>query len=291
MTAGSSQPFRAAFWMIGTIVSFSAMAVAGREASAELDTFEIMTYRSIAGLAIVLTYAAATGALYELRGGAMRLHFIRNITHFAATNLWFFAVAAIPLAQVFAFEFATPLWTAAMAPFLLGERLSRRRIAATAAGFAGILIIVRPGFIEMSPGVGAAVFCAVGFAAAAIATRKLVQVQSVTAILFWMVALQSVFSIVCAGADGDIRLPSQATLVPLALISVCGLAAHLCLTNALKVAPAIVVMPLDFARLPAIAVVGLLVYGEAVSVYIVAGAAIILCANYVNIKLAAKEIY
>ena len=272
-------------------MSFSAMAVAGREAAAELDTFEIMTYRSIAGLVIVLAFAAATGALHELRGGAMRLHFIRNTAHFAATNLWFFAVATIPLAQVFAFEFATPLWTAAMAPFLLGERLTPGRIAATAVGFAGILIIVRPGFIEFSPGVGAAVFCAVGFAAAAVATRKLVQVQSVTAILFWMSALQSVFSIVCAGADGDIRLPSQATLLPIALIAVCGLTAHLCLTNALKIAPATVVMPLDFARLPAIAVVGLLVYGEAVDVYMAAGAGIILCANYANIKMATKAIY
>ena len=291
MTASSGQPLRAAFWMIGTIVSFSAMAVAGREASAELDTFEIMTYRSIAGLVIVVTFAAASGALHELRGGAMRLHFIRNITHFAATNLWFFAVATIPLAQVFAFEFSTPLWTAAMAPFLLGEKLTRGRAAATAVGFAGIVIIVRPGFIEFSPGVAAAVLCAVGFAAAAIATRKLVQVQRVTAVLFWMAALQTVFSIVCAGADGDIRLPSQSTFFPIALIAVCGLTAHLCLTNALKIAPATVVMPLDFARLPAIAVVGLLVYGEAVNIYMAAGAAIILCANYANIKMATKAVY
>ena len=284
MTQSAGQPVQAAVWMIGTLISFSTMAVAGREASADLDTFEIMTYRSLAGLVIVSAAAAARGALHELRGGAFRLHLVRNGLHFGATNLWFFAVATIPLAQVFAFEFTTPLWTAVLAPILIGEVLPKARIAATLAGFAGILVITRPGFTEFSPGMAAAVSCAAGFAGAAIATRSLVKLQSVTAILFWMCAIQSVFSVVCAGIDFDFALPTKDSLLPVILISICGLSAHYCLTKALQVAPATLVMPLDFARLPAIAIVGLVFYGEALDLFMIIGAVLILSANFLNIR-------
>lgn len=275
--------------MIGTVISFTLMAVAGREASSELDTFEILACRSLVGMLIILTIAAASGSLKELSGGGFRLHLLRNTLHFAATNLWFFAVATIPLAQVFAFEFATPLWTALLAPLFLAERLPRSRMIATLAGFAGILIIIRPGFIVVTPGVSAALFCAVGFAGAAVATRKLVRIQSVTAILFWMTCIQSVLSLLCAGIDGDIALPSARTALPLLIISICGLTAHLCLTKALAAASATLVMPLDFARLPVIALIGFFAYGEALDIFLGLGAAVILCANYANLRLAGKS--
>ena len=286
MSLNSGQPVKAAFWMFGTVISFSLMAVAAREASAELDTFEIMTYRSLVGLFVVATFAAATGVLRELFFRALQLHLARNILHFAATNLWLFAVATIPLAQVFALEFTTPLWTAILAPLLLREHLSKTRIVATIAGFAGILIILRPGFVEFSPGIAAALSCAIGFASAAVVTRRLVEIHSVTAILFWMCATQSLFSIVCAGIDLDIALPSTETLVPILAVTVCGLTAHLCLATALRIAPATLVMPMDFARLPFIAIVGLLLYNESIDTFFVVGAAIILFANLVNIRAA-----
>ncbi len=286
MTKSAGQPLKAAAWMIGTVISFSTMAVAGREAGAELDTFEIIACRSIAGLIIVAAFAAAAGTLRDLRGGAFGLHLIRNSLHFGATNLWLFAVTAIPLAQVFAFEFTAPLWTAVLAPLLLREVLPKARIAATLAGFAGLLLVARPGFVQFSPGMAAAAFCAVGFAGAAIATRRLVAVQSVTGILFWMCAIQSVFSIFCASIDLEITLPSSRSLLPVALITVCGLSAHLCLAKALRIAPATLVMPLDFARLPVIAVAGLLLYGEAIDAFMIVGAVLILGANYVNVRIA-----
>ena len=69
---------------------------------------------------------------------------LRNIFHFTGQNLWFWAITVIPLAQVFALEFTAPLWVALIAPFVLGERMTRARALAAGLGFVGILIVARP---------------------------------------------------------------------------------------------------------------------------------------------------
>ncbi len=270
--------------MMGTVCSFSVMAVAGREASVELDTFEIMTYRSIGGIVIVLVMAMLSGRLNSINTTSLPLHLARNIMHFAATNFWLVAVATIPLAQVFAFEFSTPIWAAVMAAVFLGERLTGRRVLTLLAGFSGILLVARPGVGELSPGVLAAILCAIGFAGSAIATRKLVRNTDVICILFWMSLMQTVFGLVTAGHDGDITLPARATMLPLCAIALAGISAHYCLTNALKLAPAAVAMPFDFLRLPVIMLVGYLIYSESIDLLVIVGGAIILGANYFNIR-------
>ena len=93
------QTLRAALWMIGAIASFTAMAVAGRAVSFELDTFEIMMYRSFIGMIIVTSVAGITGHLGDITRRHMSAHTIRNIAHFAGQNLWFFALTVIPLAH------------------------------------------------------------------------------------------------------------------------------------------------------------------------------------------------
>ena len=284
MNNSTSNPIKAAIWMAGVVVSFTVMAVAGREASVELDPFELLMYRSIFGIVFVFAICLYSGSLEQIRIDRFGLHLTRNIFHFMGTILWIFAIFTIPLAQVFAFEFSTPLWTAVLAPIFLGERLTWTRRIAVTAGFIGILIVARPGFSQPSPGVAAAILCAVGFAVSAITTRRLVGFASVTCILFWMVVIQSILSFAIAGFDGDIAYPTTRTAVPVLLVALTGLSAHYCLTSALRCAPATVVMPLDFARLPIIAVVGMLLYGETLDLFIFAGAAIIVGANYLNIR-------
>ena len=273
----------AALWMTGAIVSFSAMAVAGRAVSFELDTFEIMMYRSFIGVALVLAIGGALGRLGEVSTRNLHIHGIRNLCHFTGQNLWFYAVTAIPLAQVFALEFTSPLWVTLLAPLILGERLTRTRAIAALMGFAGILIVARPGAAELSPGLIAAAASAIGFAGSILFTKMLTRTETITCILFWLTVMQAVFGVVAAGYDGDVALPSAATLPWLVLIGCAGLVAHLCLTNALSVAPATVVVPLDFVRLPVIALVGMALYGEALDLYVFLGAAIIFVANYLNI--------
>ena len=117
MTQTISYPFKAAGYMAGAMVAFSLMAVAGRELLSELDTFEVMMYRSFIGILIVVGFAYWYGTLSQINTKRINLHGLRNIAHFAGQNLWFFALAYIPLSQLFAFEFTSPLWVALLAPF------------------------------------------------------------------------------------------------------------------------------------------------------------------------------
>ena len=278
-----SQPLRAAAWMVGAVVSFSGMAVAGRELSSELDTFEVMLYRSLIGVVVVLAVARAAGTLGQVSRRSLGIHTIRNLSHFTGQNLWFYAVATIPLAQVFAFEFSQPIWVALAAPFLLAERMTRTRLLAAGLGFAGILIVAQPGAAPITAGTVAAMLSAFGFAGSALATKFLTRTETVTCILFWLTVMQSVLGLICAGYDGDIALPSTGNLPWVAVVALGGLLAHFCLTTALSLAPAAVVMPLDFARLPLVAVLAMLLYAEALDPLVFLGAAVIFGANYLNI--------
>ena len=274
---------RAALWMTGSITAFSLMAVGGRSLQAELDTFEIMTYRSLLGLAVVAAFAWSTGRLGAIRARRMGLHLVRNGAHFAGQNLWFWALTAIPLAQVFAIEFTSPLWVALAAPLVLGERLTRGRMMAALAGFAGILVVARPFGGGLDLGQGAAALAAISFAATALATKRLTRTESLTSILFWLTAMQSVMGLAATLADGAMTFPSTALVPWTVAVALAGLAAHLCLTTALSLAPASVVVPIDFARLPVIAVVGMVLYGEALDPWVALGAALIIGANWINV--------
>lgn len=278
-----STTLKAVTYMSGAIVSFSAMAVAGRAISFELDTFEIMLFRSLVGFMTVLTIGYFAGSLKQITRRHMGLHLMRNVSHFTGQNLWFFAITAAPLAQVFALEFTSPLWVLMFSPLLLGERLTRMRVVAALMGFVGILIVTRPTGDSLNIGVITAALSAIGFAGSAIFTKKLTRSETITCILFYLTAMQAIFGLICAGYDGDIAIPSIASLPWLVLIAFAGLLAHFCLTTALSLAPATVVMPVDFIRLPVIATVGMLFYAEAIDVWVFVGAAIIFAGNYMNI--------
>jgi drug/metabolite transporter (DMT)-like permease len=280
---------KAALWMSGAIVSFSSMAIAGRAVSFELDTFELMLYRSLIGIALVLTLGTLSGTIRQVTTRSMHIHLIRNLSHFAGQNLWFFAITVIPLAQVFALEFTSPLWVTLLAPLVLGERLTRVRAMAASLGFIGILIVARPDPSNLSPGVVTAALAAVGFAGSALFTKLLTRTETITCILFWLTVMQAVFGLICAGYDGDIALPSATTAPWLLLIGCAGLLAHFCLTKALSVAPAVVVIPFDFARLPVIAIIGMVVYHEPLDMVVFLGAGLIFAANYLNILTESRK--
>ncbi len=288
-TARMSNVLIAAAWMIGAISSFTLMAVAGRTVSVELDTFEIMLFRSLTGIVIVVGIATAKGKLSQIGRSRLGLHATRNIFHFAGQNLWFYAITVIPLAQVFALEFTTPIWVILLSPLILGERITSVGLVSAAIGFLGILIVARPDPANISWGLMAAAGCAVFFALTAIFTRKLTQTETITTILFYLTVMQAVFGLVCAGIDGDLAVPSATALPWVVLIGCAGLMAHFCLTKALSIAPASIVMPIDFVRLPTIAIVGMVLYHEPIEIWIFVGAALIFAANYLNISAAVRS--
>lgn len=278
-----SPTLRAAFWMIGSIVSFTLMAVAGREVSATLDTFEIMFFRSLTGICIMAVVLMATGTWRQITFNRWQLHSVRNLAHFTGQNLWFYALTVLPLAQVFALEFTTPIWVILLSPLLLGERITRIGAVAACLGFIGVLIVARPDPAAISPGLIGAGASAICFALTAILTRKLTQTETIATILMFLTATQLVFGLICAGYDGVISVPTGIAVFWVIGIGCAGLLAHFCLTTALSLAPANIVMPIDFARLPTIAVVGMILYQETIDIWVFIGAFIIFGANYMNI--------
>jgi drug/metabolite transporter (DMT)-like permease len=271
--------------MSGSIVGFSLVAVAGRVLSPTLDTFEIMLYRSLVGIVLTVGAALALRQTSALRPLHLPQHLVRNLFHFAGQNLWLHALTLIPLAQLFALEFSYPILVALAAPLVLGEPPSRVRSITAAMGFAGVLIVARPfGAGEMNSGLIAAFLSAVGFAGAAIATKRLTRRVGTLAILFWLTMMQSLFGLLGAGHDGHVALPDPAILPWLLVIGVAGLGAHLGLTQALRLAPASVVTPIDFLRLPVIAVVGMAFYAEPIEPLVLLGGLLIFAANWIGLR-------
>lgn len=284
-----TQPLRAALWMIGSILGFSSMAIAGRQIGTALDTFEIMTYRSALGIVTVLLIATIAGTRGEISTRHIKLHILRNLFHFAGQNLWLHALLLIPLAQLFALEFSYPILVALTAPLFLGERLPPVRVLSALIGFAGILVVARPWAAGgLSVGLITALLCAVGFAGSAIVTKRLTRRTTITEILFWLAVIQFTLGLVLAGRDGVIALPLREDLPWVLVIGIAGLGSHFCLTRALSLAPASVVTPIDFLRLPLIGAVGMAFYNEALDIWVFVGGAVILGANLINIRTEAR---
>ena len=275
---------KATVWMIGAMFSFSLMAVSGRELATNLNTFEIMLFRSIIGFLIVLAIGYFAKTLAEIKRDRLGLHLFRNLAHFSGQNLWFLAVAYIPFSQLFALEFSTPVWVALLAPLFLGEVLTKQRVLAVILGFAGVLIVARPDINQFDFAIIAAVACAICFAGSMMATKKLTSDQSITCILFWLTLMQLAMGLLATVFMGTVTFPEGVNIIWIVIVGVGGLTAHFCITNALALAPAIVVIPLDFMRLPLISVIGFLAYGEAFELPILVGAGVIFMAILLNLK-------
>lgn len=294
---------KAAIWMTGAIASFTAMAIGGRAVSETLNTFEIMLFRSLIGLVIVLTLATLAGTRHEINKDRIGLHFIRNAAHFTGQNLWFYALPLVPLTQLFALEFTTPIWVIILAPLILKERLTWVGIAAAIIGFFGVLLVARPEASPIGIGFFSAAGCAVFFAITAILTRMLTRTETITCIMFFLTLSQAIFGAIMLavvppiadifdmtifGLTGAITWPPLLVWPWVVLIGIAGLLAHFCLTTALSLAPASIVMPMDFVRLPIIAVIGMVFYAEPISIFVLLGAVLIFGANYLNITRGAR---
>ena len=140
-------------WMAGALVSFSATAVAVRALARTLALFEILALRNAAGIAILVALALPQPALRaSVRPRRFVLHLTRNLIHFAATYAWALGVTLLPLATVFALEFTAPAWVALLAVLFLHERMTATRAASIGLGFAGVLVVLRPGLETVQAG-------------------------------------------------------------------------------------------------------------------------------------------
>jgi drug/metabolite transporter (DMT)-like permease len=283
----SPQPFtpviRAALWMSGALVSFTAMAIAGRQLSAELTTFQILFFRSFVGLIVVIALLQRSGWA-RVKTRVFGTHLLRNVAHFGGQYGWFYGIAFIPLSEVFAIEFTIPIWTAILATLFLGERMNRLRVLAVALGFVGILVILRPGIAVVSVPALAVLCGALCYAISHVFTKRLSGTESPLTILFYMTVIQLPLGLVPALPHWV--WPSAALWPWVGIVAVTALSAHYCLTRGFQLADATVVIPMDFLRLPLIAVVGFLFYGETVKIGVLVGALIVFAATWLNLKSA-----
>ena len=274
---------KVAFWMVGTFVSLISIAIAGREASTEITIFQLLFWRGLVGLGIILLLLRFTGGWHRVRTQKLPIHAARNVVHLGAQYGWFFAVAYIPLAEVFALEFTTPIWTLILAALILGEKITVVRVTAVILGFAGVLIILRPGLSPVGIPQVAALLSALGFAFSTyVMTRRLMRTDTPLTMLFWMVLIQTPLALL-AGLDAWVW-PTGWTWGWIALVGVGSLTAHYCMARALSLADANVVVPMDFFRMPLAAIVGWLAYAEIVDIWVLVGAAIIFGGNYLNVR-------
>ena len=272
---------RGALWMSGAVLSFAAMAIAARELLARMGIFEILFWRTLVMLAIVLAMLPRAG-LAALATRRFGLHAWRALFHLGGQYAWVYALGALPLATVFAIEFTMPVWTALLAALLLGERLNRSRLVMLALGILGVLVILRPGLSVVHPASLAMLAGALGYAATMICTKRLSRTDSPLAVLFWMSLAQTPLTF--AAALPAWVAPVAADLPWIAAIGSGSFAAHYCMTRAMKLADASVVVPIDFIRLPLIAVVGALFYGEPLEVAVFIGAAVIFAGTYYSLS-------
>jgi len=271
---------RAAAWMGGALLAFSLMAIAVRELLDTMGTFEILFFRSSISFLMVLAVLPRYG-IGALRTRRIGLHATRNVLHFGGQAAWVYAIGVLPLATVFAIEFTMPVWTAVLAMFVLGERLNRGRIVMLVLGLAGILIILRPGLAVVHPGALATLAAALSFASVMVATKRLSATDSPLAVLFYMSVMQMPLGL--APALPGWVAPTAADLPWILAVGGAGFGSHYCLTRAFMLADATFVVPLDFLRLPLIAVVGALFYGEPIELATMLGAAVIFAGIYYSL--------
>ncbi len=280
---------RVVLWMTGALLSFSAMAVSIRALVGALSVMEIFAVRSGFGLIGLTALAAIRPDLRRtVFSHHLRLHFFRNTVHLGAQYLWAMSLLLLPFATVFALEFTVPAWTLLLATPLLGERLTASRIGAVMLGLVGVVVILRPGMETFRPAALLVLGAALGFAITLIATKKLTRTDSTFAIIFWMNLIQLPLALI--GSDPLFLTKPGVEQVPaLAAIGIAGLASHYCLANAFRAGDASVVVPLDFMRIPLIALIGWWFYGEAIDAFVFVGAALIITGILWNLRTEARR--
>jgi drug/metabolite transporter (DMT)-like permease len=213
----------------------------------------------------------------------MGLNLLRNIVHYASQFSWAVALTILPFAMVFALEFTMPAWTALLAVWLLGEKLTPSRLGVVVLGLVGVLVILRPGIASFNPAAILVLLAAFGYAITMIATKKLTATETTFGIIFWMAVIQFPLSLI--GSDPTVFLHLETRhILPAIGVGVSGLTSHYCLSNAFRAGDATLVVPLDFMRIPLIAVVGWAFYGERLDIFVLLGALIIIAGVLWNLR-------
>lgn len=266
--------------MVGTLTSLLTLAIAARELSATISTVQMINVRNAVSFLLICIPLQFSG-WGQLRTTRLRTHVVRNVSHLVAQYAWIAALAVLPIAEVFSLEFTGPVWTVVIASVLLGESINRYRVLTLVLGLVGVLIILRPGFQDPDPALFLVIFSALCFSLANVLTKKLVADNSPLAIIFYMSVIQ--FALTAWPAWSAWVDPAPVQWAWLAVMGVVSITAHFCFAKAFFHADAMVVIPMDFLRLPLAAIIGWLLYRETLDIFVVIGAVTMFSGNFINI--------
>lgn len=276
MNAAPAHPLRAAGLMLASTLSFGVMTIAIRFASQSLHTFEIAFFRNLFGLLAVLPLLLGAQRA-DLRTRQLPKYFVRCLIGICSMLAGFWAIGHLPLAQAISLTYSTPIFVTIAAVLFLHEQVRARRWLAVAAGFLGVLVIVRPGSAEFSVDSLAALLAAVLGGVISIQIKQLSRIDSANTIVLYTYAFWVPMSLVPALFVW--QWPQGIDWLWIVAAGVFGTGGQVLWTHALKLGEVSALTPISFMQLPLVAAAGWLWFGESLDSYTVIGAAIILGSN------------
>lgn len=263
------------FWMFAAGLSFVVMTALVKSLGTSMNSIQAAFLRYVLGLVFLLPAMRSIMSTH-LTPRLLTLFGLRGVVHAVAVMLWFFAMTQIPLAEVTAMNYMTPVYVTLGAALFLGEKLAFRRIAAILVALVGVLIILRPGFRDVSSGhlamLGTALTLGGSYLLAKILVRDVPPSVVVAHLSIWVTIALIPFAVAVW------TQPSLRDLGVLFLVASFATAGHYFMTLALQAAPVAVTQPVTFLQLIWATILGAAVFHESVDVWVVAGGTLILAA-------------
>ena len=258
--------------MLLATLSFSGMHATIKHVSTDLHPFEIAFFRNFFGLVALFPFFIRNG-LTPLKTNRIGLHVGRVALNIGSMLAFFYAISITPLAEVIALSFAAPIFATLLAIFIFREKVALTRWMAILFGFAGTVVILRPGYEALSLGPILALMAAMTWGSAVIIIKTLSKTDSSVTITAYMVLFMTPLSLIPALLVWE--WPTWEQLAWLALVGSFGTAGHLTMNVAIKLAPTNVVMPIDFVRLIWVAIIGYFIFAEIPDIFVWIGGAMI----------------
>ena len=267
---------RVACWMLLACLCFSVMNGITRHLGGLIEPIVVVFFRCLFGLVAMAPFLLRSG-LSSLQTENPGLHVIRGFVAVIAMGCWFYGLKLMPLAEAVALSFTTPLFSSIAAVILLGEVMRRRRWTATVVGFIGTIIVLRPGLSEFTTGSFLILAAALLMAINQVMVKYLTGKDHPNAIVFWLVFLVLPLSFAPAAVFWQTPVGTEwIWLVSLGMIATLG---HQSMVRGFALADATAVVPFDFMRLPFVALIGFLAFGEKPDMWTWLGAAVIVLSS------------
>lgn len=273
MTPTQNNPLRGALFMALTGLNFLAVTAIVKIIGAELPAAESAFIRYALGLVFFIPMLRPLLAI-RLTRTEWALFSLRGLAHTLAVILWFYAMARIPMADVTAMNYMTPIYITLGAALFLGEKLAFRRILAVGMAFGGVLIILRPGLRDISDGHIAMLGTAFFFAVSYLIAKRMSNTLSPTVVVA-MLSITVTIGLAPFAAAVWVP-PTLAQIGWLFLVACFATTAHYTMTLAFQAAPMTVTQPVTFLQLLWATLVGALFFAEPVDTWVVVGGLVIL---------------